>query len=67
MSKFDRSSRPSIFDWKKWPGGSEYAKRAYSSTVLPSSSELPPTPTSTFFVIVLITLGRSNGPVLALI
>ena len=23
MSKFDRSSRPSIFDWKKWPGGSE--------------------------------------------
>ena len=32
---------------------------------MPSSSELPPTPTSTFLVIVLITRGRSSGPALA--
>ena len=41
-SKLPFSSIPSSFDWKKWPGGSEYAKSAYSRTVSPSSSELPP-------------------------
>ena len=53
----EKPSSPSIRDWNTWPGGSEYARTAYESTVLALTSLPPPCATSMLLVSTLITFG----------